>query len=325
MGPTRNILITGANGFIGTSLVEEAIRRGYHVYAAVRKTSDVRSLADKEVEIVFFDYTDPIGILKTLSRLPVIDYVIHNAGLTKSISRKEFSLVNFIYTKNLMLALSEPSVKPEKFVFISSIAAQGPKSVKQSDNPLTLYGKSKLLAEDFIKEYQTLNYIIIRPTAVYGPGDRDFLKSVKIINRGFDLQIGSGKRKLSFIYVKDLARLVIDATESSYSNKSYYASDGYLYDHRAFGRYVSEALNRKIMSIRVPLYLVKFVALCGDFFVTLSGKSSIINSDKIKDLSASDWSCDIDAAKTDLGFEAHFDLKMGISETVAWYREKGWL
>lgn len=328
MNIDKTVLITGASGFIGSFLLDEAIGRGLRVFAAVRKSTDLSIFKTRKVELVTVDYSDPISMIHTFSGLPRFDFVIHNAGITKSIRTTDFLKINYAYTKNLILALSEPSLVPDKFLFVSSLAARGPVINGESSsesNPQTLYGKSKLIAEDYIRSQENLNYIIIRPTAVYGPGDKDFLKALKLMKYGIDLRIGTSDRKLTFIYVKDLAQLVLDAVLSDQVNKTYLATDGNLYSQMDFGNNAALAFNRNYRSIGVPYPLAKLVAACGSLYSGLTGKSSVVNNDNIIDLSANDWSCDITPAITELGFCAEYDLRKGLEETVNWYSVNGWL
>lgn len=110
---------------------------------------------------------------------------------------------------------------PDKFLYMSSLAAFGPGAKNTSNpveltsvpKPVTVYGKSKLAAEKFISEKSVVPYLIFRPTAVYGPGEKDILKAIKLMNNRVDFQIGRKEQYLTFIYVKDLARLAFDAIE----------------------------------------------------------------------------------------------------------------
>ena len=178
----KKILITGASGFIGSFLAENAISIGLETYAGIRKTSSTKYLQQKEVNFSYINFEDLDGLTCLLAE-EKFDYIIHNAGITKSPSSETYDRVNAYYLKVFIDAIRSSGHIPEKFVFMSSLAAYGPAEFTQEEivrensnpSPVTNYGRSKLKAEVFLKSIQDIPYNIIRPTAVYGPREKDFL------------------------------------------------------------------------------------------------------------------------------------------------------
>ena len=203
------MFITGGSGFVGYHIIEEALKNNLDVFVAIRKTS-------KTGHLKHFDIKDTNALL-TEFNTNQYQYVIHAAGLTRAANQQAYNAVNLKYTVNLANAAAmAPACK--KFVFISSLAALGPLETmtgiitEQSiPKPVTAYGKSKLMAEEALKAIPGLNYTILRPTGVYGPRDKDFLIPLKQFAKGLELYIGAAPQKLSFIYVKDLAKASVNA------------------------------------------------------------------------------------------------------------------
>ncbi|MCD6180539.1 MAG: NAD(P)-dependent oxidoreductase [Bacteroidales bacterium] len=333
----KRVLITGASGFIGSFLVEEAIKREFEVFAGVRASSSRAYL--KQPELVFFEsnLADKYAIKKTLinykNKYGKFDYIIHNAGLTKSCNTSDFEKVNVQITKNLIEALSELNIIPEKFIYISSLAAYGPgdeltlQAIKDTDlpNPDSLYGKSKLKAEQFLKSFGNIPHLIFRPTGVYGPREKDFYVLFKTINQGLETFIGSTEQYISLIYIKDLTRLIFDALESNTVNKSYFLSD--LENHTAlkFNAIIKQVLNKKTIRIVFPKQLVKLIALINGKLSCAFGKVATLNSEKYKEISCKNWLCDSSATVSDFGFKPEYNLEKGVRETIAWYKKENLL
>ena len=177
----ERVLITGASGFIGYHLIEEALKNNLDVYAAVRKSSSINHLKSFDIQYTYPDFND-VPALKDEIKRNQYHYIIHAAGVTRARSLKEYNHINANYTHNLALAALESGIKLNKLVLISSLAAVGPLNsihgfITESTvpHPITAYGKSKLLGEENLKAFSSLNYTILRPTGVYGPRDRIFL------------------------------------------------------------------------------------------------------------------------------------------------------
>jgi UDP-glucose 4-epimerase len=332
MEGNKKILITGGSGFIGGFITNEAIKRGNNVYVTVRKSTNIDNLKNKNINIVEIDFSDVADLNYKILNLPQFDYIIHNAGLTKALKRHDYFEVNYRNTIHFINALTTQQKAPEKFLYMSSLAAYGPGDENATNPvlltslpaPLTSYGQSKLYAEKVITA-SGIPYIIFRPTAVYGPGEKDLFESIKLINKGIDFQIGIKNQHLTFIYVKDLARLVLDAIESPISNKAYFISDSNLYSNIEWGKYVSENLNKKNMHVAVPLFLAKGFASINELLSRILKKATVLNREKISELAARNWNCDVQELSTDFCFEAEYDLEKGLNETIAWYKKAGWL
>jgi len=326
----ERILITGASGFVGYHLIDEALKNNLSVFAAIRKSSDISHLKDFDIQYTYPDFDDLLSLENEL-RENQYDYIIHAAGVTKARSQNEYDHINAAYTQNLASAVLGSGINLKKFVLISSLAAVGPLKSLQGiiteetiPHPVTAYGKSKLLAEENLKAFASLNYIILRPTGVYGPRDKGIFIFFKQLARGIEPYIGNIRQKFSFIYVSDVAKAAVKALYAR-GQKAYNLSDGNFYDRYELGNITKEVLNIKTIKFHLPVNFVKIIAIISEKYGSLKNRASILNVEKLDELMAVNWSCDIEQAKADLGFYPLYNLKAGVTETLKWYKSNKWL
>ncbi|RMG87782.1 MAG: NAD(P)-dependent oxidoreductase [Bacteroidetes bacterium] len=328
----KKILITGASGFVGSFLVEEALRRDLEVWAGVRKTSSHVWLTDPRIQFFNLDFEDEKGLTNLLAHHR-FDYVIHSAGVVAAPRKLDYFRVNAEYTQNLVRALQRSHL-PKKFTFISSLAACGPARsddltdfLKDTDppKPLTTYGQSKLVAETTLRNEPDFPWLIFRPTAVYGPRERELFTFIKMVNAHIEAKMGFQKQHLTFIYVKDLARVLLDGTLSSQVQNTYFVADGDYYTPREFGALVRQALDTWAIRLTVPAFLAKMAAVGVELVAKMGGRYPVFNREKVAELTAQNWKCDIDPLVEDFNFHPEYDLEEGLKETIAWYRENKWL
>jgi len=326
----RKLLITGANGFIGSYLTEEAIKSGFDVYAGVRKTSNREYLKGLPVKYVELDMENPVKLKAMIENAGGFDFVINGAGITKTCKMEEFDRVNFQLSKNLIEALIA-TVIPLKFIQISSLAAYGPGTPGKMEpikdegkpSPVSYYGKSKLKLENYIRSLDGFPYLIFRPTSVYGPRDKAFFILYKSIEKGIETFVGTKKQYLSFIYIKDLAKLLVEALNSDFEQKTYFVSDMKNYTALEFNDTVKRELNKKTVRIVFPKPFVKGVAWSGEKLSCLLRKEApVLNTDKYKELVQSNWLCDSSALVNDFDFRPQYNLEQGLKETLQWYKNQ---
>lgn len=334
----KKILITGAGGFIGGFLVEEAIRRGHETWAAVRKTTSREFLADERINFIELDFTDS-DVLERQLREHIAqhgkwDYVVHNLGATKCANYMEFERVNHGYMRALVETLDDIDARPEVFLLMSSLSVMGPGDDKHYTpfgegmiaNPNTRYGMSKLKAELALQMIPGYPYTIFRCTGVYGPHERDYFLMMKSIKQGFDFTVGFRKQMLTFIYVKDLACAVMDALERGPLRKAYYISEDRGYTQKEFRSIVCKALGKKwALPVVCPLWVVKIVCWVLSKYSAWTLKPVTLNNDKFKIIKQRNWLCDTTPAHRDFGFSPKYPLEQGVAEAVAWYKQAGWL
>ena len=328
----EKILITGANGFIGGYLVDEAINQGLDVFAGVCKESNHASLKEKKLQVIYIDFDDEASLVDLMQNYK-FDYIIHNAGITKSPDKNQFHEVNVNLLVKLTKAIQKSGVTLRKFVYISSLAAYGPadhqpgKTITEDSipKPVTEYGRSKLAAERYLKEKTQLPYIIIRPTAVYGPKDKEFLSVFQMVMNRINLQPGLKTQYLTLIFIKDLAGVILKATLSPYTKTAYFINDGSLYSSDHFVRIIKRTLNKKTLNIKVPLFLVKIITFIMENFSKLIGEYSILNTDKVHELEARYWNCDASKVSTELNYAIQYTLEEGVKETADWYQTHKWI
>ena len=329
----QKVLISGASGFVGGFLVEEALKRDLDVYAGIRKSCDLRYLKDPRIKFVFPDYEDVTG-LKEFFEKHNFDYFIHNAGVTKSPSKEEYFRVNAEYLNNIIKAVEASGVNLQKLTFISSLAAYGPAEYFEhgiiteegKPRPVTTYGRSKLKGEEYLKSQESIPYVIIRPTAVYGPRETGLFTMYQLLNRGLDISIGLADHQLTFIYVKDLVRVILDSTLAHKKNVAYFATDLAEYTSTSFTKAIQKALGDKsAIKIKLPITVVKILGFASEKIGGLFGKYPALNMEKVNELEANSWVCDTTNLVVDLKYQPHYNLESGLEESIKWYRENNWL
>lgn len=335
----KRILITGASGFIGGFLVQEALARGYEVWAGVRPSSSRKYLQDKRIHFIYLRYDDKERLIEQLRQVASAGgawhYVIHNAGVTKTLREADFYRINAFHTHLLIEALAAADCCPRKFLLMSSLSSYGPVNeysfrpirIDDNRNPDSVYGKSKLEAELFVKAQPYFPYVILLPTGVYGPGDRDYLMEIKSIKTGFDLKVGMKPQKITFIYVRDLAVAAFLAIENErVKDRSYFVSDGDVYTDTDFAHIVKKLLNKRfVISLRLPLRMCYLACVFSGIIGRLTGKAMTLNPDKYKILKQRNWVSECDPIRRELGFVPRYNLKEGLAETIRYSEENGLL
>jgi UDP-glucose 4-epimerase len=330
----KNLLITGASGFIGSYLVELALKKDYQTVAAVRPTSNKQWLTDPTIHFLDLDFkndqTLDHAIREFIERFGHIDYVIHNAGVTRANKNEEYDQVNCDNTIRLVHALQRNNQVPEKFVLISSLAAYGPAKneapVKSSDSktPLTAYGRSKHKAEEFLYTLKDFPFVIINPTAVYGPKDKDVFFLINTIHKGFEVYIGNAGQLLSFVHASDLSEAIFIAMESDVLGKNFLISDQQVYTSMVFNQVIKTILQRKTISLVLPVTVVRSVAVLAEMVGSITGKVPILNRERLKEFEAPNWAVD-STEISQLGYKPKFDLHSGLTDAIQWYKDQGWL
>ena len=326
----KKVLITGASGFVGGFLVEEAISRGLTVHSALRNSSNTEVLDGLDTKLVYWDFED-IDKMANILRKGDYDYIIHNAGLTKAKAKEAYFKVNEQYLRNLVEAIRRADLQLDKFLFVSSLAAYGPADfqpeniVKENStpHPVTNYGRSKLAAELYLIKQQDIPHNIIRPTAVYGPREYDLLTVYQSIAKHIEAYAGLTNQRLTFIYVKDLVRAMIDVLLSGHEYTGYFITDGSTYSAQEMNAIVKRELEVKwTIPIKLPILLVKFIAFCNEKIANLSEKYPPLNLEKVNELQARDWNCDISGLEKDISFLAEYNLDHGLKETIIWCKDQ---
>ena len=334
----KSILITGASGFIGSFLVEEALRRGFDTWAGVRASSSRKYLQQPELHFLELDFAHADRLYSQLKAHReahgAFDYIIHCAGATKCIDQADFDRVNYEQTRAFADTLLRLDMVPQQFAFISTLSVFGPihedtyEPIREADTPQpnTAYGRSKLKAEQYLMGLEDFPYVFYRPTGVYGPRERDYFLMAESIKRHTDFSVGYRRQDLTFVYVNDVVQAVFLGIERQVSRRAYFLSDGQVYASRTFSDLICRELgNPLIIRIRCPLFLLKVVSLLAERWARLRHTASTLNRDKYNIMKQRNWQCDITPAVRELGYRPAYDLDRGVRETIAWYKKEGWL
>ncbi len=334
------ILITGASGFIGSYMVERALAEDMEVWAAVRATSSRAYLKDERIHFIELHLGNDERLAAQLSAFrkenEAFDAVIHAAGATKCRKAEDFFRINAEGTQRLARTLLSTGAlrKDGRFVFISSLSIYGP--IHEADyapiapddmpRPNTAYGCSKLQAESMLYDVEGLDYVVLRPTGVYGPREKDYFMMAQSICRHVDFAVGYKPQVLTFIYVDDLVQAAFLALSRGKARTAYNLTDGNEYSSRAFSDLLQENIGvKRVLHIVAPLWLLRVICWISERLSRLVGKSSTLNSDKYRIMRQRNWKCDIRSAREQLGYSPQWPLERGVKAAVKWYKAEGWI
>lgn len=329
LGMDATCLVTGANGFIGSHLVDALLARGHRVVCLVRLTSNLRWLQDKPVTFARGDVTEPESLPEAVRE---VDYVFHVAGLTKAPAPAHFDQVNRQGTVNLLEACRTSASHLRRFILVSSLAAAGPspdgRALTEDDpcRPVSLYGQSKLQAERAAARYQdALPLTIVRPPVVYGPRDELTLDLFRVVCRHIQPRPGAPQR-ISAIYVRDLVDGILLAAERpEATGRTYFMGHHAPSSIAEFTGLAARALGVWTVPLPVPVWALLTYALGSDLFAQLRRRVSILGAAKRIEMKQRYWLCDSSRADRELGFRAETPHDEGIRATALWYRQQGWL
>jgi nucleoside-diphosphate-sugar epimerase len=317
------ILVTGASGFIGSHLVDALLSRGAPVRALVRRSSSREFL--KNVDMSCADLATGEGIEEALEG---VETVIHAAGTTKAIRAAGYYAGNTDATENLAAAVAR---RHARLIYVSSLAAAGPSSganpvTEESEpHPLTHYGRSKLEAELRVRKLVP-DATIVRPPVVYGPRDSGVLELFKPISRGIALQIAGPERWVSIIYVKDLVEGLITLTQRTAGDgRTYFLSHPKPVSWTELATCAGRVIGRKPKLLKIPPAAARAAGFCVEAWSLLTRKPAMLSREKVREALCPSWLCDARRAREEFGFEARTSLEDGLAETLAWYKEAGWL
>lgn len=325
------VLLTGANGFVGSHVLEGLLAEGIATVVLLRPNRDRRFIQAllPRVEVRLGSITEPATLPPALDG---VTHVVHCAGLTKALRNEDFHRVNAQGTRHLVAAANASPATLQRFVHVSSLAASRPATADaparedEPPRPVTEYGRSKLAAERAVREGCRAPFVILRPAAVYGPRDRDFLMVFKAVRAGFAPRFGSGRQELSLVFVRDLAGAVVKAlTHPAAAGRVFNVASPEIVTARGVIETAAALLGRKPFSPPLPAAGLWPVCLVADLVSRLTGRPGILSRQKYPELRAPGWVCDVSRLRRELGFTCATPLREGLRQTIGWYRENGWL
>ncbi len=323
-------LVTGGTGFIGSHVIEKLCERGDQVVTVSKDRLNLIELKKLGVEVIDGDIN---SINSWENILEDVDIVFHIAGVTHAKNSCDYYEGNHTATKRIIELCSELCNNLKRFVYVSSLAAVGPSMqnipVDESSpyHPVSDYGRSKMLGElEVLKFSDKLPITIVRPSAVYGPRERDMYMYMKSIKRGILMLIGFNQKYLNLIYVDDLIEGIILASVSDRAiNQIYFLGSEVAYPNEEIGRTIAEVIHRNPLGFHVPHCIVYFICAVEELIGKIFGNQVFLNLQKARELTQTAWHCSIEKARRELGFNPKTSLHDGFTNTFKWYKQMGWL
>ena len=301
----KTVALTGATGFVGRITLDRLVAAGWHVRALTRRDQPTTA-----------GVTWVHGRLDDLVSLTLLckgaDAVLHVAGVVNAPDAAGFESGNVTGTANMLAAAQMAHI--DRFVAVSSLAAREP--------ALSLYGASKARAENLVKA-SSLDWIVIRPPGVYGPGDTEMFDMFRIAAKGWALLPPRGR--VSIIHVDDLARLLVTLLSAENVSKYVFeADDGTAggWSHEAFAKAIGAAVGRNITAVHAPGFLLKFAGWADR---AIRGPMAKLTPDRANYLAHPDWTIDPDAAPASQLWQPKIPTTSGLKDTASWYRKHGWM
>lgn len=325
------VLLTGANGFVGSHLLDALVAQSIPVAILLRPTANLRLIQSQlpRAEIHWGSITDPVSLPTALRD---VTHVVHCAGLTKSVRRSQFNEVNQGGTRHLLEAIHAHQSALQQLILISSLAASrpatssNPAGENDPSQPVTEYGRSKLASENEIKSRCRVPYTILRPAAVYGPRDGDFLHLFRAVQSRFAPHFGGGRQELSLVFAPDLAGATLAALDSTHAmgKTIHVAAPGFITARQLSGE-IARQLGVRPVTPALPMSCLLPICAACTAWSRMTGRPHILSLDKYAELTAPGWVCRVDQLHATLGFTCPTSIETGLARTIDWYRANGLL
>ena len=316
------VLLTGSTGFVGSHIAEELISNNHNIVATIRKTSNLKWIKGYPIQFEYCSLNDEENLSKIVSS---VDVIIHCAGVVRALNWDGYYNTNVMGTQKLVQAALKNKNNIKKFIYISSQAAMGPsnnekpKLLTEKENPVSYYGKSKLLAEQEVKKLEgQIPYTIIRPASVYGPRDKDIFIFFNLVKHHLKPNTHT-KRFIQLVFVKDIAKVIsIVLNSEKTNNKTYYLCDGNIYGWKDVATTIAKSNNIKTMPIVLFDFIFKTVANFYELVAKVTKKPQVLSKEKIVEMLQTYWTADNSNVIKDTGFE-FTKLENGAKITYNWY------
>ena len=323
-------VVTGGTGFIGSHLIERLRQKKYQITCIAKDAMYSSVLTDPNIEVISGDLN---GSLPWDLILQDADYFYHLAGVTRAKTNNDYYDGNYLTTKNLVGVCRQHGRNLKRFLYVSSLAAAGPCNNGHSIDekcvchPISHYGKSKLLAEQEVMKLKGLiPFTIVRPSAVYGPRDRDMFKYISMIRFHVQPLIGLKRKWLNLIHVNDLVEGIIQSTENPHAaDEIFFLGHDKANSTQEIGDAISLALNCRRLKITIPVALVYGIGGLLEMMGKLTRQYVFFNIQKVREGCQISWDCSVEKVKSLTGFQPQISLVDGMIHTCQWYRDNGWL
>jgi nucleoside-diphosphate-sugar epimerase len=304
------VAITGATGFIGRQICRLLHENGWKVRVLVRSRERAQTLEGIIDEQVYGDLHDGPALEKLVSD---VFAVVHCAGAVRGASQQAFDRVNAEGVRNLVDAM-RASPRAPRLLSLSSLAAREP--------ALSFYAASKRKGEQVLEQQaRDLNWIALRPPAVYGPGDRELLPLFQLMARGLALVPGLRHARFSMIFVEDIARLVLAwLLHEPVTRGVYSLHDGQKggYSWNDLTAAVEGLCQRRVRAFFIPQILLNVPAWINRRLALMLGYQPMLTPQKLRELRHPDWVCDNEAIQQVLDWQPLVQLEEGLRRTPGW-------
>lgn len=319
-------VVTGGTGFIGWNLCAELVETGHEVRGVVRPTSG-KPLPEGVARI-----DAPLDAVEMAAACAGADVVVHLAGLTRALSYERFLEVNAEGARQAALAARDAGAF---LLLVSSIAASGPgtaeRPVRESDppRPVSDYGRSKLAGEEAVRGIEGLRWAIVRPPAVYGPRDEDFLALFRMARRGLFPMLGDPQAAYTLIHVQDMVQALIALARAGITAQPAVLGETFFTGYpepvrqAELARHVGDAVGRSLRPVRVPRMLLRALASLGEMQARALGRPGLINRSRYAELTVPGCVCAVSKIEAAVGHRARIGHREGFAATARWYREQG--
>ncbi|MFO7652345.1 MAG: NAD(P)-dependent oxidoreductase [Candidatus Krumholzibacteriia bacterium] len=338
--PPPLAVVTGATGFLGSHIADRLLLRGARVRASVRPTSDLRWLRDKPVETVVADLASAADTQRLLRGAR---WLVHCAGVVAARDEEGYRRGNVDTTRALLAAAAQTD-GIEAVVLISSLAAAGPAPLAAPQvesapcRPISAYGRSKVAAEALVNEVDwPFRTAVLRPPALYGPRDREFLLLFRAAALGWTARPGGSLSGLSLVHGADAAEAAVTLLATPTARGVYFVDDGgddatgpvaaqrrhrWGHDPQELTAALAQVLRRRVRTVPLPVAPLRWAsALLGE----RARRWPLLNPDRLTDLTAPGWVCSGERLLRETEFRPRFQLAGGLQDTLDFYRGARWM